>query len=130
MYLKIQQVWCWRASCEQILELGRDESGRKEAMRRDWILSICFGLLLAGCGQAIPTAFYVSAAPPPPRVEEPIGAGKEGQIWIAGYWNFDRTEYIWVPGHWEAPPRAGKKWRAPYWAQHGNRWRFHEGKWQ
>lgn len=98
-------------------------------MNRKWLLSMCFSVILAGCGQAVPVGFYVTAAPPPPKADEPIGTAKPGEIWIAGHWNYDRDGYVWLPGHWEAPPRPGKKWRAPYWGQHAGGWKLHEGKW-
>ena len=78
------------------------------------------------------TAIVITEAPPPPRREiivereRPSGA----HVWIRGYWHHDGRGYLWVPGHWERPPRAQVVWVEPRWERRGGTYVFIEGSWR
>lgn len=52
--------------------------------------------------------------PPPPRAETKPPAPAPGAVWLAGFyrWSAAKSDYDWVPGHWEIPPGEGYVWVA------------------
>lgn len=85
--------------------------------------------LAAGCYSdeyaytALPVRGQVSIGVPPPaplaEVVPPAPYG--GLVWTAGYWDWQPVpgRYVWVPGHWTVPPRAGVVWVPPSWHSNG-----------
>ena len=74
---------------------------------------------------------YVRVAPPAPLVEVRLTAPSPRHIWIGGYHRWDGAAYVWVPGRYELPPRAGQVWVPGHWAhhrRHGHYWI--EGHWR
>ena len=90
-------------------------------------------------------------APPAPRVENPGRAPSARHQWENGYWRYEspRTQYVWVPGHWEArdgyapkappPPRVEDRGRAPganfifiegHWSWNGRDFDWKVGRWE
>jgi hypothetical protein len=69
-------------------------------------------------------------APPASRVEarptQPIASA----VWADGYWHYGGGQWIWVPGHWAMPPRAGAMWRPTTWVQDGVQLRLDPGGWR
>jgi hypothetical protein len=67
--------------------------------------------------------------PPPPRVEarppQPLAAA----VWAQGYWHYAGGRWVWVPGHWAVPPRAGATWRPSTWVPDGVQVRLDPGGW-
>ena len=59
------------------------------------------------------------SAPPPPRVETIAVAPAPAVVWVAGFWMWNSTQWIWIPGSWQMRPRAGVRWRAPEWRARG-----------
>jgi YXWGXW repeat-containing protein len=76
------------------------------------------------------TRVYVSIAPPPLIVETRTVAPSPTHVWIGGYHRWDGSAYVWVPGHWVAPPRPHVRWVAGHWGHnhHGHYWV--EGHWK
>ncbi len=72
----------------------------------------------------------VTVAPPPMRAEQQTPMPGPGYMWVAGYWNWNGSQYAWTPGQWQAPPQQGQVWEAPQWRQYGDRWRFGRGGWR
>lgn len=64
------------------------------------------------------------------RAERPGRSPQRGMLWIAGYWNWNGSQYEWVAGRWEAPPRPRAVWVAPQWRPGGAGWRFSPGRWR
>ncbi len=98
-----------------------------------WRKSVAFFALafLAGCGPLPPAgAVFVVREPPRPRAEVLIGAPGPGFTWIAGYWQWGREEYRWVPGRWERPPARFRHWEPGRWRHHRNGWYWVEGRWR
>ncbi|MEZ4399667.1 MAG: hypothetical protein R3B06_06595 [Kofleriaceae bacterium] len=71
-----------------------------------------------------------TAAPPPPRVENP-GQPRRGYTWIEGayQWDQDARQYDWVPGHWERT-KAQKVWVPFRWELRGNVYVRVGGEWR
>lgn len=73
-----------------------------------------------------------TAPSPPPasrvdtRPPQPIASA----VWADGYWHFSGGQWIWVPGHWAVPPRAGATWRPSTWIRDGVQLRLDPGGWR
>src|SRR6202451_4850194 len=65
-----------------------------------------------------------------PVYEQPVCPG-DGYIWTPGYWayDYDVSDYYWVPGTWVLAPQPGFFWTPGYWGWGGDRFLFHEGYW-
>jgi hypothetical protein len=73
----------------------------------------------------------ISIGPPAlPVYEQPVCPG-DGYIWTPGYWayDYDVSDYYWVPGTWVLAPQPGFFWTPGYWGWGGDRFLFHEGYW-
>src|SRR5271163_54796 len=68
--------------------------------------------------------------PPIPVYEQPICPG-DGYLWTPGYWayDYDISDYYWVPGTWILAPEVGFLWTPGYWGWGGDAFLFHEGYW-
>jgi hypothetical protein len=71
----------------------------------------------------------VRVAPPAVVVEHP-GPARHGEVWIAGYHRWDGRRYVWVPGHYEVPPREHSRWVAHRWVHRNDGWVLEEGHWR
>lgn len=47
------------------------------------------------------TASLQIPAPPALRLESPGRPPSARHVWQRGFWRWDRSTYVWVPGHWE-----------------------------
>jgi hypothetical protein len=73
----------------------------------------------------------ITVGPPAlPVYDQPLCPG-DGYLWTPGYWayNYDVSDYYWVPGTWVLAPEVGYLWTPPYWGWGGDRFAFHEGYW-
>lgn len=60
------------------------------------------------------------AAPPPIRVEAPPPQPVRTAVWIEGFWQWNGTSWIWIPGSWQLRPSASMTWRAATWQPRGS----------
>jgi len=68
--------------------------------------------------------------PPPPRSEVITGAPAESDVWVSGFWTFSNSQWVWLPGHWEARPRVGAVWVPGHWDRTpSGTWAWTEGHW-
>jgi hypothetical protein len=74
------------------------------------------GILVTGP----PPAVIVEERPPQPPVHA---------TWVTGYWHWSGLQYVWIPGHWEAPPVAGGVWRKPAYLQSNGTYYYEPGGW-
>ena len=58
-------------------------------------------------------------APPPPRVEPIPPPPMPTTIWVAGFWQWNGTQYVWIEGGYQARPQAGMSWRPTEWRPRG-----------
>lgn len=77
-----------------------------------------------------PNEVIVTEAPPPPVTETVVVSPGHGYIWVAGYWGWEHGRRIWVPGHWELPPRGHHTWVEPRWERRGHGYVFIRGYWR
>ncbi len=68
-------------------------------------------------------------APPPLRAETQLAA-RPGLIWIAGYWQWNGHDFVWVPGCYRRAPHAHARWRAARWQASGPGVVFLPGGWR
>lgn len=59
-------------------------------------------------------------APPPLQVETPSVQPVRTAVWIAGFWQWNGTSYIWIPGSWQLRPGTSVEWRAATWQPRGS----------
>ena len=79
---------------------------------------------------AQPATVLVPMAPPRPRFERRTRPERPDQVWVAGAWSWNGSQYVWSPGHWETPPRAGARWNGPAWRRQGRQWVVVPGGWR
>jgi hypothetical protein len=94
-------------------------------------------IVLTACAPAPPPgAVFVHAAPPPaprpvPSSLQNIADGDtDRRAWIGGHYQWNGSEYVWVPGRWEKPPHPGAVWVNGLWAHARNGWYWVEGRWR
>jgi YXWGXW repeat-containing protein len=98
-------------------------------MLKKFLVSSAFGLLLS-VGTMCAAEVIVKVAPPAAVVEtRPVSPGPN-YIWIDGYQRWDGNAYVWMPGRWDVPPRAGARWVAHRWVRRHDGWVFVEGRWR
>jgi hypothetical protein len=91
---------------------------------------VVLGAVLLGGEFGTAQALIPVAPPPAVRVKEVGVAPAPGYVWIPGYHRWTGNEYVWIPGRWVLPPRAGATWVAPRYVQVGDAWVFHKGYWR
>ena len=81
-------------------------------MKAGWVCAsvaalavVCAASAAAHGYSAVRVAAYV--APPLPVVVYPV-VPVERQ-WMQGHWEWNGEGHVWVPGHWQLPPRAYAK---------------------
>jgi hypothetical protein len=86
---------------------------------------------LVGSPAAAPAniGFSVNVNPPPAIVETPPPAPPPGTVWTPGYWSWDGTRYIWVPGRYAVAPFPDAVWVEGRWVPRGPRWAWVDGHW-
>src|SRR5580700_11444197 len=73
----------------------------------------------------------ITVGPPPlPVYEQPLCPG-DGYLWTPGYWayDYDVSDYYWVPGTWVSAPEVGFLWTPAYWGWGGDEFVFYDGYW-
>jgi hypothetical protein len=87
--------------------------------------SECTWIWLAGMWR-VPEADIVAeqtttapAAPPAAQVEVAPVAPIHAAVWIAGFWQWSGTSWVWIRGSWQLRPEASATWRVPEWRPRG-----------
>jgi hypothetical protein len=60
------------------------------------------------------------AAPPPLRDEAPPPPPVPSTVWVAGFWQWNGTSWVWIAGSYQLRPSVQVTWRAPEWRARGN----------
>jgi hypothetical protein len=102
-------------------------------MRVHFIRTLLFGLVVLSFSAAsfAQIGVAISIGPPPlPVYEQPLCPG-DGYLWTPGYWGYDYdvTDYYWVPGTWVMGPEIGFLWTPAYWGWGGDGFVFYDGYW-
>ena len=101
------------------------------------IRRLSFGLLFALVVLSMSAASFaqigvaIRIGPPAlPVYEQPLCPG-DGYLWTPGYWgyDYDDTDYYWVPGTWVMGPEVGFLWTPAYWGWGGDGFVFYDGYW-
>jgi hypothetical protein len=100
-------------------------------MRKSALAAICFaGMSFGLLSNAAHAQVVVRVAPPPPVIEHYGPRPHPGYVWVGGYHRWDGAHYVWVGGHWDAPPRPHAVWIAGHWAHRPGGYVFIEGHWR
>src|SRR5580658_1460864 len=76
-------------------------------------------------------AAYVSYyGPPAPRVESYGYAPGPGYVWVPGYNSWAGSNYHWVGGRWEVPPRPHAAWVPGHYVDRYGHSEYIEGHWR
>ncbi len=68
--------------------------------------------------------------PPPPRTEVMGTPPVDSYAWVPGYWTYENSHWLWVSGHWQAPPQPGETWVPGYWHRTVGGWVWTPGHWE
>ncbi len=101
--------------------------------RRNWILSMAGGAMLAGFLVAAPVSaarIYVRIAPPAAVVETIPAPPSPRHVWLPGYHRWSGREYVWVPGHYVVRPRHRSAWAPGHWVESPRGWYWVPGHWR
>jgi WXXGXW repeat (2 copies) len=77
-----------------------------------------------------PGVLYVREGPPPVRVERVVAAPGPGFAWIAGFWVWRASTFVWTPGRWERVPAGHRSWVPGKWHHDRYGWYWVEGHWR
>ncbi len=59
------------------------------------------------------------AAPPPVQAEVAPPSPAAAVVWIGGFWQWNSTSWVWIPGSYQLRPEPRVQWRAPEWRPRG-----------
>ena len=79
---------------------------------------------------AAPQVVFANTPPPRMRMERRPPREQQGQRWVTGAWQWNGSQYTWVGGHWEMPPRQNAQWMGPQWRRRGRQWESVPGRWR
>lgn len=77
-----------------------------------------------------PKEISITQPPPPPRPEYIPERPSGDSVWVSGYWDWQNTQFNWLPGHWETPPRANLVWVPTHWEARADRYVLVAGYWR
>jgi hypothetical protein len=60
-----------------------------------------------------PVEVVVKEAPPALRVEVMSARPSAAHVWVAGFWNWEASAYVWTPSVWMLPPAPAAVWVQP-----------------
>ena len=98
-----------------------------------FIRTLLFALVVLSMSAASFAQIGVAIRIGPPALpvyEQPLCPG-DGYLWTPGYWayDYDVTDYYWVPGTWVMSPEVGFLWTPAYWGWGGDGFVFYDGYW-
>ncbi len=73
---------------------------------------------------------YVRVGPPRPMVERRPPPPHPGYAWREGYHRWDGAHYVWTPGEYVAPPRAGAVWVGGGYVHDRRGYYYRDGRWR
>jgi len=77
-----------------------------------------------------PPRVFIVREPPVARIEVITAAPTPSHLWVSGYWRWGRSDFEWIPGHWERPPRYRSAWVPGHWEREPRGWFYVEGFWK
>jgi hypothetical protein len=98
-------------------------------MNKLLLASVVVFSILVGDERVEAQLIQVTIAPPAMRVEATPPPPGPGQAWVAGFWAWGGSQYVWTPGQWEQPPQPMAVWQRPRWERRQRHWGFTPGQW-
>jgi hypothetical protein len=95
------------------------------------VLLFAFVMLSMSAASFAQIGVAIRIGPPPlPVYEQPL-CPDDGYLWTPGYWayDYDISDYYWVPGTWVMAPEVGFLWTPAYWGWGGDGFVFYDGYW-
>ena len=73
----------------------------------------------------------VGTAPPPLRREVIVYRERPARdyVWVKGFYDWQGDDWVWVPGHWVAPPERSVRWVSPRYVRVDEGWRYEPAHW-
>ena len=98
-----------------------------------FIRTLLFALVVLSLSAASFAQIGVAIRIGPPALpvyEQPLCPG-DGYLWTPGYWayDYDISDYYWVPGTWVMAPEVGFLWTPAYWGWGDDGFVFYDGYW-
>ena len=131
----LNEVLMGRSTAREAIQRGSERALTGASKLFGFVASLVLvsGAANSGCvaaATAPPTRVIVVTGPPPaPITEELTPQPQSASVWIAGYWHWTGIQYAWIPGHWEASPRAGAVWQAPRYTKSEGSYLYEPGTW-
>lgn len=72
---------------------------------------------------------FAHSHPPHPRHEYRAAMPGPGYVWVNGFWDWQATNWIWIPGRWERPAVEGSTWVEPHYYRESTGYRYEPGHW-
>ena len=69
-------------------------------------------------------------APPPAREESPGSLPGGGMAWVAGYWVWNGSEFVWDAGRWMPIPAGATAWVPGRWEGRTDGYAWVPGRWK
>ena len=69
-------------------------------------------------------------APPPPKDEAPGSLPGGGMAWVAGYWVWTGSEFVWDAGRWMPIPVGSTTWEPGRWESRTDGYAWVAGRWK
>ena len=68
---------------------------------------------------------------PPPRIrrERRLRRTSRSAVWVAGFWDWQGNDWVWVPGRWVVPERRHARWIGPRYVREYGVVRYVPGHW-
>ncbi len=85
--------------------------------------------MMFGFSSSAQVNFEVRVRPTPPVIVRPAPPSPR-HVWIDEDWAWRGGQYVYIGGHWEAPPQAGWVWRPGHWRQTPHGWAWVPGHWR
>ncbi len=89
-----------------------------------WMVAVMLAISITGCVAVVRTR------PPAARYEIRTVAPSPDSVWIDGYWQFQRGDWVWIAGHWGRRPAAGAEWVPGHWIETRKGWEWIPGHWR
>ena len=88
------------------------------------------GLVTSGYSTAVQVSGTLAPTePPPPKAESPGSLPGGGMAWVAGYWVWNGSEFVWNAGRWMPIPVGATAWAPGRWESRTDGYAWVAGRW-
>ncbi len=68
-------------------------------------------------------------APPRIRRERRTRRTARNAVWVAGFWDWQGDQWVWIPGRWVVPESRRARWVPARYVREYGAWRYVPGHW-